>query len=52
MSEVPVQVMQDEDGAVYLDVDTHKLDKQLRGAADAILAPPKLAQYETRMQSS
>jgi len=36
-------VTQDEDGAVYLDVDTHKLDKQLRSAAEASLAPPKLA---------
>ena len=43
MIERAQQVTQDEDGAVYLDVDTHKLDKQLRSAAEASLAPPKLA---------
>ena len=36
------QIMSDEDGAVFLDVNTNVLDKQLRGAADASLNPPAL----------
>lgn len=36
------QIMADEDGAVFLDVNTNVLDKQLRGAADASLNPPAL----------
>mmetsp|Transcript_10210 Transcript_10210/g.23298 ORF Transcript_10210/g.23298 Transcript_10210/m.23298 type:complete len:623 (-) Transcript_10210:107-1975(-) len=37
------QVIANEDGAVFLDVDTHKLDKQLRGAVEASVSPPPLA---------
>lgn len=36
------QILADDDGAVFLDVCTNVLDKQLRGAADASLHPPTL----------
>jgi hypothetical protein len=36
------QILADDDGAVFLDVNTNVLDKQLRGAADASLNPPTL----------
>ena len=34
--------MTDEDGAVFLDVNTNVLDKQLRSASDASFNPPAL----------